>query len=164
MESQNRIRSMSMVHEKLYQSESLSQININNYIEDFANYLFRTYNADRNKIKLQMEIEEINLDIKTAIPCALILNELISNAVKYAFPGDRMGDILVRFRLTEDAKYEFEVKDNGIGLPKNFNLNKTESLGLQLVNTLCDQIQADLVIDNKNGTSFKMYFYEKKET
>ncbi|OQX96475.1 hypothetical protein B6I21_00885 [candidate division KSB1 bacterium 4572_119] len=164
MESQNRIRSMSMVHEKLYQSESLSQININNYIEDFTNYLFRTYNADRNKIKLQMEIEEINLDIKTAIPCALILNELISNAVKYAFPGDRMGDILVRFRLTEDAKYEFEVKDNGIGLPKNFNLNKTESLGLQLVNTLCDQIQADLVIDNKNGTSFKMYFYEKKET
>ena len=158
-ESQNRVKSMAMIHEKIYQSNDLEEINFADYIQSLISNLFYTYNVDKNLIKSTFKIENITLNMETAVPCGLIISELISNSLKYAFPNKMHGEIIVSLKSIED-KYELMIKDNGIGLPEGLDLNNLESLGLLLVKILTEQIEGELIINSENGTEFKILFKE----
>ncbi|MGB9980065.1 sensor histidine kinase [Methanobacterium sp.] len=160
-DSQNRARSMALIHEKLYQAPDLKRIDFKNYIQILSNELFRTYTTDSKHLQIQINAEDIFLDINTAIPLGLIVNELISNSLKYAFPEGKNGVITVDFHY-KDNYYEFSVKDNGIGLPKDFDYQNTDTLGLQLVTNLTEQIGGELELNRFEGTSFKIIFKETK--
>lgn len=153
--SHERIRAMAMVHEKLYESKDLSGIDFGDYVSSLAHGLNLSCNPDPSRIRININVDQapVQLKLDTAIPCALILNELIMNGFKHAFPGDRKGEISVQFVRGEDINHLI-VHDNGIGLPADFNVDKSPSLGLQLVTVLSDQIDAKLRILNENGTKF----------
>lgn len=163
-ESQNRIRSMALIHEKLYQSPDLSSINISHYIQSLISHLLQTYNFDQNKIKINMEIEDTLVDINTAISCGLIINELVSNSIKHAFPKSYLQErkinpeLRVMFRISDGGDYKLIVGDNGIGLPEEFDINKTSSLGLRLVHSLTQQMNGKVRIQRKNGANFFINF------
>ena len=166
MESRNRVRSMALVHEKLYQSESLASINFSIYIESLARSLLRSYEIDYGKIKLITDIGDIHITIDTAIPCGLIVNELVSNSLKYAFPPDRDGnhEIGVRLHQLEDEHLELTVYDNGVGLPPDLDIQKTTSLGLKLVNILAhDQLKGQIELDRNEGTHFRIVFKSREK-
>ena len=166
-ESQNRVRSMALIHEKLYQSEDLARIDFAEYIRDLTNYLLRMYGTGTYRVRLIVNVEDVSLDIDTAIPCGLMVNELVSNSLKYAFPmGDRSLDeqrefkaeISVDLRLDNDSNLILIVSDNGVGFPENLDFRETESLGLQLVNTLTEQLDGSIELDRTGGTTFKITF------
>ncbi|HOP74579.1 MAG TPA: histidine kinase dimerization/phosphoacceptor domain -containing protein [Bacillota bacterium] len=163
-ESQNRIRSMAMVHEKLYQSKDLTEIDANDYLTQLIHYLMRSYAIQPDQVEVNLYISSIQLKIDTAIPCGLIINELVTNALKYAFPEGRKGRITVSLRmLADDCTIEFAVADNGVGLPEGFSLDDSPSLGLQLVITLVrDQLQGEMEMIRYPGTSFRVRFREVK--
>jgi PAS domain S-box-containing protein len=156
-ESQNRVMSIALVHEKLYQSKSLSQINFREYIKKMAQYLFESYNVDPEKILFDIVTDDIILPINKAIPISLIINEMLSNALKYAFPKERKGIIEIIFRKEGD-RYFLTVRDNGIGLPENFTLDQTETLGLQLVNSLVGQLAGTISWSGTGGAEFRLEF------
>jgi len=158
-ESQNRARSMALIHERLYQSTDLKRIDFGDYITSLATELFHTYVSDRNLIELKINVEDILLDINTSIPLGLIVNELITNSIKHGFPNGRKGKINIDFYLKNDH-YEFAVKDNGIGFPEDINFQNTNSLGLQIVNSLTEQIDGEIELNKGNGTEFKITFKE----
>ena len=160
-ESQNRARSMALIHERLYQSTDLKRIDFGDYIRTLANDLYHTYVMDTNLIKLNVDVEDIKLDINTSIPLGLILNELVTNSLKHAFPKGSSGKIDIILHL-QDKKYLLEVKDNGIGFTKDIDYKNTDSLGLRLVISLTDQIEGEIEFNNKLGTSFKIIFEEEK--
>ncbi|MFQ6044257.1 MAG: histidine kinase dimerization/phosphoacceptor domain -containing protein, partial [Candidatus Poribacteria bacterium] len=156
-DSQDRIRSMALIHERLCQSENLAKIDLDSYIRDLANSLFRTY-AIADNVELKIDVENVSLSIDSAIPCGLILNELISNSLKYAFPDGREGEININLRCIED-RVELVVKDNGIGMPKDLDFKNTESLGLQLVTILVEnQLQGKIELSRTEGTEFRITF------
>ncbi|MCZ7397569.1 MAG: PAS domain S-box protein [Candidatus Methanoperedens sp.] len=158
-ESQNRILSMSLVHEKLYQSEDLAKIDFYNYINDLVANLFQSYAANSGKITLNISIENIQIDIDLAIPCGLIANELITNSLKYAFPEGTEGEIKIAFRKKEENMLEFVISDDGIGLPKDLDFRKTESLGLHLVTILAEnQLHGEINLIRGKGTEFQIKF------
>lgn len=157
--SQNRVKSMALVHEKLYRSQSLSRIDMADYIQSLVSDLSYSYILKEQQIKLIIEIESIEFNIETAIPCGLIINELVSNSLKHAFPKEREGEISITLQSKSD-QYELIVMDNGIGLPKDFELKNTDSLGLQLVNSLINQLDGDMEIDKSQGTKFIITFKE----
>ncbi len=163
LESQNRVRSMSLVHEKLYQSENLAKINLRQYLQDLTRYLFRSYNIDPERIQLKTKIDNVALDIDSAIPLGLIINELVSNSLKYAFPENRSGEVCISLKATRDAGYLLKVTDNGIGIKKYLDEPNKKSLGLQLVDTLVDQLQGRLEIEGKHGTEFKIRFTKREK-
>jgi len=156
-DSQNRIRSMALVHEKLYESEDLAKIDFAEYVRSMTSYLLGLHGAG-NSIRFDIDIKDILLDVNTAIPCGLIINELVSNSLKYAFPKGRGGEIYICLHLAEDDKFTLTVKDNGIGLPKGLDFRKTESLGMQLVIMLTEQLDGSIEVDIKKGTTFKIRF------
>ena len=158
-ESQNRVRSMAMIHEKLYLSKDLTKINFLDYIQSLVSNLFHSYNIKEDQIRPILEIKDINLNIETAIPCGLIINELISNCLKYAFPNQMKGEIIITLKSIED-KFELFIGDNGIGLPENINLSEIETLGILLVKSLTEQIDGKISIYRKHGTQFKIIFKE----
>ncbi|HZX10356.1 MAG TPA: PAS domain S-box protein, partial [Acidobacteriota bacterium] len=139
-ESQNRIYSMALIHEKLYKSQDLARINLGHYIQNFVTHLFHTYEVDTSRIKMSMDTENVQVDINTAIPCGLILNEMVSNAIKHAFPSGQKGEVSIRLGKNEEGKINLSVKDNGRGLPREVNLNNPKSLGLQLIKDLTKQL------------------------
>lgn len=155
-ESQQRIKSMAIIHEKLYQSNDLSKIDFYDYINDLTGYLYETYRHNNN-LKIEINVEKIFLDIDTAIPCGLIINELFSNTLKHAFPDNREGLIKVIF-ITENDYYLLCISDNGIGFSSDFNIRKSDSLGLKLVNSLVKQIRGNLEVISNNGLEFKITF------
>lgn len=167
-ESEYRIRSMSLIHEKLYQTEDLSRINFAEYIPDLACYLFSSYPQHSDKLKLALDVEEISLGIDKAIPCGLIVNELITNALKYAFPDDRSGEITIRFHKelqeapsyvkSREVKYLLVIGDNGVGFPDHINPQQLNSLGLKLVQSLVQQLKGKLRIQAKKGMEFLIEF------
>lgn len=157
-DSQNRIRTMSIVHELLYQSENLSKVDLKVYIQKLTYYLFEQYSASSRRITLWTDLEDGYLNIETSVPCCLIVNELVSNCLKHAFTSDG-GEIQILFHKI-NGKYELIVKDNGIGLPKDFDLEKSHTLGLFLVNNLIDQIDGELEFKNDNGAEFRIVFEE----
>ena len=160
-ESQNRVRSMAMIHEKLYQSKDLSHINFDDYIQSLVSKLFYSYNTEKTYIKPIFEVENLSLNIDTAVPCGLIISELVSNSLKYAFPTGMNGEILVSLKFV-DNKYELIISDNGIGIPAEIDLNKLDTLGLLLVTTLTEQIDGEITINRNHGTEFIIRFEEIK--
>ena len=158
LESQNRVKSMAMIHENLYQSNNLSHIKFDNYIQKLVSTLFYSYN-NKNQIKSIIDLEDINLNIDTAIPCGLIINELISNSLKHAFNDEKNGEIGISVKKINN-KYELIIYDNGTGFPKEIDFKNTNSLGLKLVNSLVNQIDGQIIIDKNQGTKFKINFKE----
>ncbi len=159
-ESETRVKSMAIIHEKLYQSPTLANINFKEYIENLVYDILYTYGVQEGFIKTNMDIEDINLNIDTAIPLGLIINEIITNSVKYAFPESK-GVITIELKSINE-EMELIVSDNGKGLPNDINLENAETLGLQLVNNLTNQIDGHIYIDRSNGTTFKIIFKEIK--
>lgn len=159
-ESQNRVKSMALVHEKLYRSEDLTHINIYNYINNLVLDLFFSYGVLRDQIIPIIDIEEIKLNIETAVPCGLIINELVSNVLKHAFSDKKGGKMWLSLHLTDDNQIELIVKDNGSGLPDDFNLDSSNSLGMQLVISLVNQLDGSIKINRANGTEFNIQFKE----
>ena len=159
-ESFNRVKSMALIHEKLYQSTSLETIDFAEYIETLTYYLFQSYRVNSDLIKVKINIEPICLNIDTAIPCGLIINELLSNSLKYAFPKGTGGLIEINFKSDNAPRFILNVKDNGIGFPKDFNLHNVHTLGLNLVKILTQQLDGDIELDYSQGVEFKMQFSE----
>lgn len=160
-ESQDRIKSMSFVHESLYQSKTLSEVNFAEYIQNITRNLYHSYGRPEGGIDLQFDLENIYLNLDTSIPCGLIINEIVSNSLKYAFQGRERGKICLEFSKLSDGRLKLIVSDDGIGLPKDFDIENAESLGLQLVTTLITQVSGRLEIDVSNGTKFNIVFKEQ---
>ncbi|HOT47269.1 MAG TPA: histidine kinase dimerization/phosphoacceptor domain -containing protein [Spirochaetota bacterium] len=156
-ESRNRIFSMALVHEKLYQTKSFSQVNFKEYIEDMTGELIHAY-ALGEHVSIAFDVEEIMLDINVAIPCGLILNELVSNALKHAFTENTPGRIAISLKSAGGGALELEVSDSGKGLPEGFAIVSAKSLGLQLVNLLSKQIGGALTVESARGAIFKIRF------
>jgi len=157
-ETRNRIFSMASVHEQLYHSSDFSEINIESYIRTLSNQLVQTYRLGK-KISIEVNSESINLDINRAIPCGLILNELITNAYKHAFSDYKTGKIQISFKAFKNMTYEMSVQDNGSGLPVAIEIDQAETLGLKLINILTQQINGNLeIIRLKQGTKFVIRF------
>ncbi len=162
-ESQNRIYSMALIHEKLYESESLSEIEVEEYIQSLADNLFLSYGVDDGDIDLKLQVDKISVDVNKLIPCALIINELVSNSLKHAFPSsrrvpNRQQEIRIGFCRDSGGIFTLEVGDNGIGLPENFEVQKTESLGIKLVDVLVKQLKGTLLIGATDGARFTITF------
>jgi PAS domain S-box-containing protein len=160
-ESQNRARSMALIHKMLYQSTDLKCIDFGDYLETLTNELFRTYVTQPDNIKLNLDVGKILLDINTSIPLGLIVNELISNSLKHAFPDDKKGEITVKFHKKDD-EFQFMIADTGVGLPEGLDITKTNSLGMRLVNTLVDQVNGEIELERSNGTCFLIKFKEEE--
>lgn len=163
LEARNRIRAMSLLHEKLYQTENIAFIDFANYLTLIARELKKTYTGDIEKIEFRYDMERLHLGIDQAIPCGLIVNELVSNALKYAFPPGygRTGVITITLKERDGQTVELSVSDNGIGLPEEFDINRTPSLGLALVPTLARQLNGDIRLDRSGGTSYTIRFPKK---
>jgi len=157
-ESQNRIRSMALVHENLYRNENLAKILFSNYVKSMAGNLARSYTDSNNNIHLKFDIEDVYMPLDTGIPCGLIINELLSNSFKYAFPEKNSGVIKIQFKNIGQNNYEMEVSDNGVGINGGIDIENTKSLGMKIVTKLVQQIEGNLKYDFSNGTKFKITF------
>jgi two-component sensor histidine kinase len=157
-ESQSRIQSMALVHERLYRSQDLAQIDFGVYIRDLAAHLVRSYGANLEHVDLKVDVDGIFLDIDTAIACGLIVNELICNSLKYAFPDGGVGEVCVEIHSDPKNQLTMIVSDNGVGIPKDIDIWNTGSLGLQLVNALTRQLEGSLELCGDGGTEFKLTF------
>jgi PAS domain S-box-containing protein len=161
-EMQVRVRSMALIHEELYQSNDLSRVDFAEYISKLINGLAQTYMIHPN-VNLQADVEEVFLGVDTAIPCGLIVNELVTNAFKYAFPDARAGEVIVRLHTLDTGGYRLIVCDNGIGLPPDIDLENTETLGMQLITILTRQLRGSLRIESTRGTCFTIEFREVRK-
>jgi PAS domain S-box-containing protein len=159
-ESQNRVRSMALIHEILYQSKDLASIDLAAYIRNLAAHLFGSYGVNAHAIALKINVDDVFLNVDMAIPCGLIINELVSNCLKHAFPGSQRGEIHIELRSGGDHQFTLTVSDNGVGFPKEVDFRKTESLGLQLVNTLTEQLGGSVKLEQQGGTAFTITFTE----
>jgi len=159
-ESQRRIRSMALVHEKLCQSQDLANINFPEYVQALLAHLFQSYQINSDHIQLKMDLEDISLNIHTAIPCGLILNELVSNSLKHAFPAGKGGEIEVSLHRTPDNNFLLRIKDNGRGFPEGLDFRNTETLGMQLVTMLVNQLDGSIELERKEGTTYRIIFGE----
>ena len=160
-ETQNRIKTMALVHEKLYQSKDLSNLNLKDYIGDLANALLGSYQLSGDRITLKLDVEPISVSIDTATPCGLIINELMSNSLKHAFPGDRRGEVSLVLHQSEKGEIDMRFSDNGIGLPKGFDFKNTRSLGLTLVRNLSvKQLEGTVEVTTEHPTEFHIKFRE----
>lgn len=165
MDSQNRIKSMALVYNKLYQSENLAQINMADYTKDLITGLIRAYPVKSQRITSRVEQSNVLLGVDIAIPCGIIINELITNSIKYAFPDNRPGEITVSIRENGNYDLELLVSDNGVGLPESFTLTaNTKTLGLKLVTNLIEnQLDGKIELDRSQGTTFKIIFSRVRE-
>lgn len=154
-ESQGRIRSMALVHELLYRSKDLSSVDLGEYIRDLTRQLLRSHAVDPSVVRVESKLALVPLPIDIAVPCGLILNELVSNALKHAFPGGRRGTIYIELQPGE-AFNALVVRDDGVGMPADFDLSKALTLGMRLVRTLADQIDGKLVMRTDGGTEVRL--------
>lgn len=175
-ESQNRVKSMAMIHEKLYQSDDLAKIDFGDYVKSLILNLFSSYGVDESLIQLEINIKDILLDINTAVPCGLIINELVTNSIKHGFPHiygpkQQLKELLaisdeknmINVNITKNNElFTMVIYDNGIGFPENLDFKNTDSLGMQLVISLIDQLRGTVELERKNGTYFEIIFKELK--
>ena len=158
-ESRNMIESMAIIHERLYHSEDLSKINFKEYTRDLVNNLFHAYNINKSVIKSKINVDTVTLGMDFAILCGLIINELVTNSIKYAFPDNRKGEIEIAFRQTDENNFELVVSDNGVGIPEDLDIRKTQSLGLRLITMLVDdQLEGEINLVRGKGTEFQIKF------
>ncbi|MBI5458747.1 PAS domain S-box protein [Methanobacterium sp.] len=158
-ESQNRIKSMAMIHEKLYHSGDLTRINFAEYIETLVSDLYSSYATSTRQVTPFINVENVRFNIETAVPCGLIINELISNSLKHAFPKGKTGTLSVSLK-TSDEWNELVISDDGVGFPEEFDIENSKTLGLQLVNILVKQLDGKITLNRINGTRFKIIFKE----
>jgi two-component sensor histidine kinase len=158
MDIQNRIMSMALIHETLYQSSDLGMVNFDVYVHTLADEIFRSYSVSEDRIALQIRADEVMLDTSHAIPCGLILTELLSNCLKHAFPSDRGGEIHIELRSHDSQRLTMIVRDTGVGFPPEVDFRQTETLGLQLVYTLTEQLGGTLELESNGGTTFRLTF------
>ena len=183
-DSQHRVKSMALVHEKLYQSEDMASVDFADYIRNLAEYLFGAYSVSSGIINLKLDIDEIFLGMDTAVPLGIILNELVSNSLKHAFSEGENGEIFICLRKEEKEEnygrgeklnsgtenkieaigrcFSLIVRDNGKGFPENIDFMETDSLGLQLVVSLVEQVEGSIELKNEGGTEFRIRFHELK--
>ena len=156
-EGRNRVMSMALIHQKLYQSEDIAQVHMDSYLKSLVDDLFAAFGVDEERISMRIEAQAVRLNLDTAIPLGLLVSELVTNALKYAFPADGgggKGEIAVFFNERDDGRYSLSVSDNGIGLPGEFNLDTASSLGLKLVHTLVEQLDGEVTLDRDSGTTW----------
>lgn len=158
LESQNRVRSMAIIHECLYESPDLAHLDFSDYVEKLTDNLLRTYSLHPEKNVLRLSVDRVALDLDVAIPCGLIITELVSNALKYAYPEGQEGLIHVKFRVLPENRYELTVADEGVGLPGPLNFDSIDSLGLRLVQILTEQLEGRIRVENAPGASFIIEF------
>jgi two-component sensor histidine kinase len=169
IESQNRVASMALIHEELYKGGNIDTLDVSSYIKELADNLFLAYRLGNTKISLNMDMEEnVFFDMDTAVPLGITVNELISNSLKHAFKGRDKGEIKIKLLREEIGECKTEghkstnfiliVSDNGIGIPQNLNIEDLNSLGLQLVTTLVNQLEGELEMKRNNGTEFTIRF------
>ena len=156
-ECQNRIKSMAFIHESLYQTKNFESVNFSEYVTVLTKNLVHTYSINTKKIKLILTLHKLFLNLDLSIPCGLIINEIISNSLKYAFPNNRDGIIFVNLTVNK-KNVKIEVGDNGVGIPQKVNVKNTQTLGLQLVDTLVEQINGTLKLNRNKGTIFSIEF------
>jgi two-component sensor histidine kinase len=157
-ECKNRINSISLVYEKLYESENLTNISFGDYARTLAKELFNSYSAKIPGIRLKLAAEDILLQVNKAIPCALILNELLMNSIKFGFPDGKRGEIRVEFNSNGKRNVSLGVGDNGVGLPEDFDIDAPGTLGMQIINALVRQLHGSIEIDRKKGAKFVVTF------
>jgi two-component sensor histidine kinase len=160
-ESSDRIRSMALVRERLYQAENVTNIRFSEYIMTLSEELTRSHRIDPNRITITMDVDDIPLSVDQAIPCGLIVNELITNALKYAFPGsyEGRGEIVIELHRKGDRSIELVVRDNGVGIPADIDLRNNGSLGLSLVFLLAEsQLGGSVRVEREEGTCFRIVF------
>jgi len=157
-ESQNRVQSMALIHEQLYESRDLSNVNFPEYIQQLCSRLFRSYQVQKKRVKLRTEVGDVRLGVDLAVPCGLIVNELISNSLKYAFPAQRSGTIAVEIKRMQDESVLLRVADDGDGLPPDVGFWNTRTLGLRLVRTLVRQIDGEIELGGPPGAEFRIRF------
>ena len=156
-EGRNRVMTMALIHQKLYQSEDIAQIHMDSYVQSLVADLFSAFGVVEENVLMKVEAEAVRLNLDTAIPFGLLVSELVTNAIKYAFPPGRegeKGEVAVSFREREDGKYLLTVSDNGIGLPEGFDLATGASLGLKLVHTLVEQLGGEVSLAVTTGTTW----------
>jgi PAS domain S-box-containing protein len=157
-DSRNRIKSMALIHERLYRSNNLSSIDFSEYIASLLSHLSSSYGANNGRVTVRTDIESLSLNIDIAIPLGLMVNEIVTNSFKHAFPGEATGEIFVALHKAKDGKYLLTVGDNGVGMPAGFDIERTTSLGLQLVQALSQQTNSEITIERAQGTVFKIAF------
>ncbi len=161
---ENRIGSMALVQEKLYRSEDITNIDLREYVKDLAHEVLKNYQTIPPKVSLKFDVEPVTVSTNTAIPCALILSELLSNAMKYAFPEDKKGEIKIALHTTGEGEIELGVSDNGVGMPNGFDFRNSDSLGLKLLIMLAEgQLRGHVDLKGDKGTEFLIRFKESKE-
>jgi PAS domain S-box-containing protein len=159
-DSQSRIKSMALIHEKLYQSKALAKVEMESYIKELTRTLLYSYNSRSADIQIITNIDNVYLDINSAVPCGLLINEIISNACKHAFVGKDKGTIHINFSKREN-QFHLEMQDDGIGMPQNTNFSDFKSLGMNLVQALASQLGAQMEVKTSNGLGFYLTFIEK---
>lgn len=157
-ESQNRIRSLALIHDKLYKSKDFANIDFAQYIKSFTLHLLQTYEVPPDRIRINTQLESVYIDINRAIPLGLITNELLTNSLKHAFPRGRKGNIWLNFSQDKEGIIRFEIKDDGVGIPEKIDYKKADSLGMQLINDLTKQVEGTVELERKKGTAFKITF------
>lgn len=162
-DTQNRVKSMSLVHEKLYQSKDLSNINFSDYTRSLISLLFSSYNVNPRTISVKFDMDRIVLNIKTAIPIGLIISEIVSNSLKYAFPEGRVGEIIFKLRKVDAENFSLIISDNGVGIPEDIDFEKSDSLGMHLIKALTTQIHGSVSLDRNNGTTYTIRFKNVKD-
>ncbi len=158
IESQNRINAMALIHEKLYQSTSLAQVDFRDYIHNLTQSLFASYHTKAQRVRLHLQVEPLPISLDTAIRCGLIINELVSNALKHAFLEDCPGEMRLTFVAQPADKICLVVEDDGVGIPPDFDIEQTNSLGLRLVKILTRKLKGELTVTRTKGTRFQLVF------
>ncbi|OKS86013.1 tetratricopeptide repeat-containing sensor histidine kinase [Mucilaginibacter polytrichastri] len=161
-ESQNRVQAISLIHQKLYSTSNVSSINMAVYIADLVSYLRSCYNTGDNDIRFDLQVEPVRLDVSQAIPAGLILNEAINNAIKYAFPEAKGGIVNINLRQMSEMSLQLSIVDNGIGLPDNFDVRKSASLGMEMMKALSKQLGGEFTMRNENGVLISINFQIEK--
>ena len=157
-ESQHRVHSMALIHEQLYESENLSQIDFPEYVRQLVAYLFRAYGVSLSRVDLETRIDPVSFGVDVAVPCGLIINELVSNSLKYAFPEGKTGKVRLDLRKRPHSQVTLTVLDTGIGFPSNVSLLNTRTLGLRLVRSLAQQLDGKAEIKNRGGAQVRIRF------
>jgi two-component sensor histidine kinase len=162
-ETQNRIMSMALIHEKLYQMENISDVNFEGYVKTLTRHLIHSHGKSSESITMTTEISDVHLNVETAISCGLIINELVTNSLKYAFTGGGDNNITIEVRQDGNGAYVMIISDNGVGLGKEFDPGRSKTLGLQLVNSLVEQLSGTIEFESDNGTKVNILFREHHE-
>lgn len=157
-ECKDRVRSMSIIHENFYQSDDLTRIDFGQYLKNLLTNLVLSYGINTEKIGIELNVKNTFLSIDIAIPCGLLINELISNALKHAFPGETTGKISIEMYSTDNVNFTLKIKDDGIGIPESIDFKNTDTLGMELITTLTSQLEGTIELNRSEGTEFIIKF------